>query len=142
MMSDPDDELTRELRAALELDQDERAYLAGLNLAATWRAESTSATSAQWGRLVLIGVVTAFVAWSVAAQPFGGLLATANQVGLAIILLTTALGFVLDVAHSLLDLSTNPALGLTQPLLAVLALAVLAWPRITSAPNYFQGVHS
>jgi putative zinc finger protein len=130
------------LQAALDLDQDERTYLASLNLADTWRTQSANATEARWGWLALFAVVAAFIAWTVAAQPFGEVLATANQVGLGTVLLTSALELLLGVGQSLIDLSTYPALGLTQPLLALLALALLFWPRITSVPKYLQGVHS
>jgi hypothetical protein len=130
------------LRAALELDQDERAYLASLDLSSTWRAQSATATDARWGWLALLGIVTGFIAWTVAAQPFGDLLGTANLVGLSTVLLTATVSLLLSVAQSLIDVSINPALGLAQPLLAVLALLVLFWPRIASAPRYFQGVRS
>jgi hypothetical protein len=130
------------LQAALELDQDERAYLAGLDLAATWRRRSTATSDARWGRLALLGIVSGFVAWTIAAQPFSDLLGIVNLVGLGTLLLTNALELLLGAGQSLIDISKNPALGLAQPLLAVLALTVLFWPRIASAPRYLQGVRS
>jgi anti-sigma factor RsiW len=130
------------LRSALELDHDERAYLANLDLATTWRAQAAPSTDARWGWLALLGIITAFIAWTIAAQPFGELLGTANLFGLGTVLLTNAVTLLLGVATSLIDVSTNPALGLAQPLLAVLALTVLFWPRIASAPRYLQGVRS
>jgi anti-sigma factor RsiW len=130
------------LRSALELDHAESDYLASLDLARTWRAQAAASTEAHWGWLALLGIVTAFVAWTFAAQPFGELLGTADLVGLGTILSTNAVTLLLGVAASLIDLSSNPALGLAQPLLAVLALTVLFWPRIKSAPRYLQGVRS
>lgn len=130
------------LHVALDLDQDERAYLASLDLATTWRTGAANASDSPWGWVALFGVITAFIAWTVALQPFGELLATANQVGLTTVLVSNALGLVLSAGHSLIDLSTNPALGLSQPLLALIALALLFWPRIRSAPHYLQGVRS
>jgi anti-sigma factor RsiW len=128
------------LHAALELDQDERAYLATLDLAAAWRTRT--ATDARWGWLALIGVLGAFVAWTIAGRPFGELLGMANQVGLSTVLFSSAFGALLSLIQSLIEVSTSPALSLAQPLLAVLALLVLFWPRITSAPHYVRGVRS
>jgi hypothetical protein len=130
------------LHAALDLDLDERAYLASLDLAATWRARPTRETDVRWGWLAFFGVVAAFIVWSVAAQPLGGLLATANQVGVGTVVLTNAIRLLLGAGQSLIEISTSPALGLSQPLLALLALVLLFWPRITSAPHYLQGVRS
>ena len=134
------DELT--LRAALDLDQEERAYLASLDLAATWRVRSNSVAESAWGWLAFLVVVAAFIGWTVAAQPFGDLLATANQVGLNTILVSTALRLLLGLGQLLIDFTTSPVLALSQPLLIVLALALLFWPRMTSAPHYLQGVRS
>ena len=53
----------------------------------------------------------------------------AVQVGLGSVLLNAALVFVFSLGVALLDLIRNPALGLSQPLLALLALALLVWPR-------------
>ena len=131
-----------QLRAALDLDQDERAYLAALDLAATWLAQSRTATDWRWGWLALFGVVAAFIAWSVAAQALGDVLATANQVGVGTVVLTTALWQLVGLGEWLVQTSMNPALGLAQPLLALLALVLLFWPRIASAPHYVQGVRS
>jgi hypothetical protein len=142
-MPQPDDaKLDSWLVEALALDQDERAYLSNLDLAGAWRARSTQTTDARWGWLALFSVVAGFVAWAVAVQPIELLLAVANQVGVGTVLLTTALGLLLGVGRSLIEVSTSPALGLSQPLLALLALALLFWPRLKSAPHYLQGVRS
>lgn len=134
------DELS--LRAALDLDQGERAYLASLDLAATWRTQPSKATDSPWGWIALTCVVAAFIGWTLAAEPFGDLLTLANQVGLSTVMLGTAFWLVLQSAISLIDVSTSPALSLSQPVLAVLALALLFWPRIKSAPHSLQGVLS
>ena len=52
-----------------------------------------------------------------------------SMVGLGTVLLSAVLGFVFSLGVALLDLIRNPVLGLTQPLLALLALALLVWPR-------------
>jgi hypothetical protein len=139
---DHPDEQTLEfwLADALRLDQDERAYLANLDLAGTWRARSANAPDARWGWLALIGVVGAFLVWTAGLEPFGEILATANLVGLSTILVSAAVGFLVSSSEALIDIATNPALGLSQPLLALLALGLLFWPRIKSAPRLMQGV--
>lgn len=134
------DELT--LRAALDLDPEERAYLASLDLAAAWRTRPNNAPDSAWGWLALIGLVAAFIGWTVAAQPFGDVLAIANYFGLSTVVLTASARLLLDAAMEVFQISTSPALALSQPLLAVLALALLFWPRIKSAPHPLQGVPS
>jgi hypothetical protein len=130
------------LRTRLALDQDELAYLANLSLSSAWRNRLATSTDARWGWLALFGLVAAFITWTVAAYPITAAIDTANQLGLATILVTTAVGALLGVAEALLQLSTNPALALSQPLLALLALALVLWPRIGSAPTFLEGVRS
>src|SRR5215471_6545133 len=144
MSSSDEPTFDRWLTEALELDQDERAYLASLDLPSTWRDRAATATDWRRGWLALFSVIAAFVAWSVAAQPLGDLLGSAYQVGLSTLLLTTALGLLFGAGQSLIELSTSPALGLSQPLLVLLALALLFWPRIwtKSAPHPMEGVPS
>jgi hypothetical protein len=132
----PDPWLEEGLRAALALDEDERAYLSGLDLAGTWRRGAASTVDARWGWLALFAVVTAFGAWAVAAQFFGDVLSTANEVGLSTVLLTSAVGLLLGASQTVIEISTSPALGFSQPLLGLLALALLLWPK------YLQGVRS
>ena len=92
-MPSPDDfTLDQWVSDALRLDEDERDYLSRLELAAAWQARSASPAGAPWGWLALLGVVAAFVAWSVAAPLFGAALDAANQVGLSTVLFTNALG--------------------------------------------------
>jgi hypothetical protein len=120
--------LDGELHAALALDAEELAYLRGLELASTWRASAT-ASALSWGWIALAAVVAGFAAWWVAAPIFGSAVAVAAQVGLGSVLLHAALELVFSLGEALLDLIRNPALGLSQPLLALLALALLVWPR-------------
>ncbi len=120
--------LNGELHAALALDAEEIAYLSGLDLASTWRTSpATSALS--WGWIALAGVVAGFAAWLVAAPMLGAALTAAAQVGVGTVLLNAAFGVVFSLAEALLDLIRNPALGLSQPVLGLLALALLVWPR-------------
>ena len=119
--------LVGELHAALALDADERAYLASLELASSWRSSPAAALS--WGWIALAGVVAGFVAWWVAAPMFGSALAAADQVGLSTVLLYAAFGLFVNLGQALFDVIRNPALGLSQPLLALLALALLIRPR-------------
>src|SRR5690242_6627014 len=103
-MSSPD-EFDLQLRAALDLDQEERAYLSGLNLSGAWRSQAVN-SGAPWGWLALVGVVSAFVAWTLLLEPFALALATANLVGLGTVAVTTAIGVVLDLGRTLFTLST------------------------------------
>jgi anti-sigma factor RsiW len=119
--------LDAEFHAALALDADELAYVSGLELAETWRTRP--AVGLSWGWIALAGVVAGFAAWSVAAPMFGSAVAAAAQVGVGTVLLNAALVFVFSLGLALLDLVRNPALSLSQPLLALLALALLIWPR-------------
>jgi anti-sigma factor RsiW len=120
--------LDGDLHAALALDAEERAYLSGLELASTWRT-SSSVWALSWGWIALAAVVAGFAAWLVAAPMFGSVVAAAVQVGVRTVLLNAALGLVFGLSLALLDLIRNPALSLSQPLLALLALALLVWPR-------------
>jgi hypothetical protein len=120
--------LDGELHAALVLDAEEVAYLRNLQLGSPWRASATTA-SLSWGWIALAGVVAGFAAWLVAAPVVGSAVATAVQVGVGTVLLHTALEVAFSLGQALLDLIRNPALGLSQPLLALLAVALLVWPR-------------
>ena len=120
--------LDGELHAALALDAEELAYLARQELGSTWRASPATA-SLSWGWIALLGVVAGFAAWFVAAPLFGSAVALGVQVGLGTVLLSAALSLVFSLGQAVFDLTRNPALGLSQPLLALLALALLVWPR-------------
>jgi hypothetical protein len=136
------DELTPRLRAALDLDQDERAYLANLDLASTWRTRSAHAMDWHLGLLAVFGVLAAFVAWTLVAPLLDQVLGAASLVGLGTILLTTAVAALLGVGEAAIELSTSPALGLSQPLLVMLALALLLWSRVRPAAHHLEGVRS
>jgi len=117
-----------ELHASLALEADELAYLSGLELASSWRT-SPAAAAVAWGWIALAGVIAGFVAWLVAAAPFGFALAAADQIGVGTVVLNAAVVLLFGLGQALFDLSRNPAFGLTQPLLALLALALLVWPQ-------------
>ena len=119
--------LDAELHAALALDVEELAYLRNLQLAATWDTSATAA-ALSWGWIALAGVVAGFAAWLVAAPVFGSALAAAVQVGVGTVLLHTVLELAFSLGQALLEVIRNPALGLSQPLLALLAVALLVWP--------------
>jgi anti-sigma factor RsiW len=116
-----------ELHAALELTAEELAYASGLELASSWR--TSRAADSAWGWIALASVIAGFAAWWMVAPLVGSLVAAALQVGAGTVLLNAAFGLALNVGQALLGLTRNPALWLTQPLLALLALALLAWPR-------------
>jgi hypothetical protein len=119
--------LDAKLHTALTLDVEEVAYLSSLELPSTWLSRPAVAPS--WAWIALAGVVAAFATWLVAAPMVGSALAVAAQVGLGAVLLNAALEVGFSLGQALLDLIRNPALGLSQPLLALLALALLVWPR-------------
>ncbi len=144
-MSSPDEEpIEFWLRAALDLDQDERAYLAGLDLAGTWRRRPlpTTAMDARGGWLALIAVVTAFITWSLAGPSVADVLAVANVVGLTTFVVTNLIEILVGLIQTFVEFAATPSLGLSQPLLALLALVLLFWPRITSATHFLQGARS
>jgi anti-sigma factor RsiW len=120
--------LRAELHSALALDAEELAYLSGLELASSWRLSPATA-ALSWGWIALAGVVAGFAAWLGVAQLFGSAIAAAAQVGLGTLPLDAALGLAFSLGQALIDLTRNPALGLSQPLLALFALALLFWPR-------------
>jgi hypothetical protein len=117
-----------ELHAGLALDAEELAFASGLNLASSWRT-NPGAAAVSWSWIALAGVVAGFAAWLVAAPVFGSVVGAAAQVGVGTVLLHAALGLAFSLGVALLELIRNPALGLSQPLLALLALALLVWPR-------------
>jgi anti-sigma factor RsiW len=120
--------LGAELHSALALDVDELAYLQGVGLAARWRA-GPAAAALPWAWIALAGVVGGYVAWSVAASMFGSVALLAAQVVLGTAPLYLAVARAFDLGQALLDVIRHPALGFSQPLLALLALALLLWPR-------------
>src|SRR5688572_7868907 len=122
------DALGADLHASLDLDADERAYLRGLDLAARWRT-APSVTALPWAWIALAGVVSAYVAWAIAAPMFGSIAVLAVQIALGTAPLHLAVGQAFGVGLTLFDLARHPALDLSLPLLALVALALLLWPR-------------
>jgi len=120
-----------ELAAALMLDAGERAYLSGLDLAAPWRAApaAPAAAAAAWGWIALAGTVAGYLAWSAASSALGPAAGEIALVGLGAAPLELALAPLVEGGWALLELSSQPALGLAEPLLALIAIALLAWPR-------------
>jgi anti-sigma factor RsiW len=118
--------LEAELQAAVALDAEELAYLSGLALASPWRSRPAAPP---WGWIALVGVVGGYLAWLAAGPAFGAVAAAAVQIGLGTAPLYLAIGLLLALGQALLDLARHPALDLSQPLLALLALALLLWPR-------------
>jgi hypothetical protein len=122
------DEFALEVQAALALDEDELAYLARLDLASTWRTSPVAHTSA-WSCIALAGLVAGFAAWLLVGSTIGAAVDFAIEVGVGSVLLDAALVLVFSVGQALLEIIRNPALGQIQPFLALLALALLFWPR-------------
>jgi anti-sigma factor RsiW len=117
-----------ELHAALAPDAEELAYLSGLELASPWRTRPAAA-GVSWGWIALAGVVGGYAGWLAAAPLLGSVAAAAIQMGLGTAPLYLAFGLLFDLGQALLDLVRHPVLGLSQPLLALIALALLVWPR-------------
>jgi 4-amino-4-deoxy-L-arabinose transferase-like glycosyltransferase len=127
MMGSPD-ELTQALEAALALDEDELAYLSGLDLVSTWaRSSATRRPSGAW--MALATVVAGFAAWFLVGPMIGSAVDIALEIGMGSVLLNAAFAVVFSVGQALLEVIRNPALGQTQPFFALLALALLFWPR-------------
>jgi len=116
-----------ELHGALSLDHDEQAYLDGLKLPAAWRPEHAPAGAAVW--LTLLAIPAVCLAWFVAAPFAAQAWAAAAQVGVGTILVRSLLGVLLGVGEAVLALSRGPLVGSSQLALALLAVALLAWPR-------------
>ena len=121
---------TAELHAALELDEDELAYLSGLELASNFEASTSSvAHTSAWSWIALAGVVAGFTAWLLVGPTIGSAVDFALELGVGSVLLDAALVLVFSVGQALLEVIRNPLLGQTQPLFVLLALALLFWPR-------------
>jgi anti-sigma factor RsiW len=120
-------DLGSQLHASLALADEELAYLSNLQLASAWQASPSSASA--WGWIALIGVVAGFLAWLFVAPTAVAAIVLADQVGLSSVALHAVAVFVFDLGRTLLEIIASPALGFSQPLLALLALALLFWPR-------------
>jgi hypothetical protein len=116
-----------ELHAALALDADEVAYLSRLDLASSWNPHPVAAAPA-WTWIVFACAIGGFAAWLMATQLFGSAMSVAAQVGLGTLPVYSAVTALFSVGQALVDVIRSPALGLTQPLLAAFAVALLVWP--------------
>ena len=128
------------LKSALQLDADERAYLVSLALPTAWHTRPR-ADSARWGWIALIGTLAAFGAWILMAPLVGAALGVAFQIGMGTVLIDLALGVLFRMGQALIATAVSPALSVSQPFLAALALAILFLPRLLSRPSP-QGVLS
>jgi hypothetical protein len=128
-MSSPDEQLLDEarLRSALVLTTDELEYLTGLDLAGRWRLQPAR-PPAWWGWLSLAGVLAAFAAWKLMAPAVGQLLEAAARTGLHALVFRIGFTLLFNFGQALLAVATSPALTYALALLALLAVALLAWP--------------
>ena len=133
----PDDAaFDADLRSALTLDANERAYLATLNVSTAWQ---TASAPAEWPKR-LTWLSLAFVAatvgtWLVAVPLLAPLLDLLAQLGAGTIVLRLLLSVLWTAGESLLALATHPSIGFAIPALAVIGLLLLAWPRSLSRTN-------
>jgi hypothetical protein len=128
-MVGPDEQALDEssLRSALKLSADENEYLTSLDLAGRWR-QQPAAASAWWGWVSLAAALAAFGAWWLAAPLAGQLAEAASRTGLNALLLRTLLMLGLSLGQNLFALATSPASTYALGVLALLAVALLAWP--------------
>jgi hypothetical protein len=117
-----------DMHSALSLDAEELAVVSALNLPRTWRATETNQSPA-WGWIALGAAIGGFIAWLAVRPLLDPVVATAFQIGLGPVLLNATLTVVLSGGQAIFDVIRNPALSLAQPLLALLALALLMWPK-------------
>lgn len=127
-MVGPDEQALDEssLRSALKLSADENDYLTSLDLAGRWRR--VAAASAWWGWVSLAAALAAFGTWWLAAPLAGQLAEAASRTGLNALLLRTLLLLGLNLGQTLFALATSPASTYALGVLALLAVALLAWP--------------
>jgi hypothetical protein len=130
----PDDAaFEADLRSALALNADERALLGSLALATSWQRAATP-----WGKrmgwLSLTLVLAAAAAWVLVGPLVATLLEPIARLGVGAMLLRFALTVAWAAGESVLTLAANPALSLSLPILAVIGLALLAWPRWAPKP--------
>lgn len=117
------------LGAALALDADELAYLDSLDLVRPWR--TTARPVAWWYWLVFLGALASFAAWSVAGPLARPALDLVTRTSLGVVLARGLLEGLARFGEALLVAAASPLLGYSLPLLALLGLALLAWPRPT-----------
>jgi hypothetical protein len=130
----PDDgAFEADLRSALALDADELALMGSLALSTAWQRAATP-----WGKRVgwlsLTLVLAAAAAWVLVGPLVATLLEPIARLGVGAMLLRFALTVAWAATDSVLTLAANPALSLSLPILAVIGLALLAWPRWAPKP--------
>jgi hypothetical protein len=131
----PDDAaFDADLRSALALDPDETALMASLALSTSWQRAATP-----WGKRVgwlgLTLVLAAAAAWVLVGPLVATLLEPIARLGIGAMLLRFALTVAWAAGESVLALAANPNLSLLLPILAVIGLALLAWPRWAPKPT-------
>src|SRR5688572_22471054 len=133
MHSADDSPFENDLRAALALDDDERAYLTQLDLSAAWRPAPERVWTTRLAWLSLAVIVAAGAAWLFTAPRAAPLAAQVvqlvSQFSASTVLVRLLLHSLWAAGESLLTLSSTPSLSFSMPLLALLGLALLAWPR-------------
>ena len=116
----------RALGAALTLDAAELAYLDTLDLARRWH--TVAQPSLWWYWLAFLTTLATCLAWTLAGPVVAGAREVLLRTGLGIIL---GRGLIVTLSHlsqALLDLADGPLPVYSLPLLALLGLALLAWP--------------
>lgn len=115
------------LSAALALDANELAYLECLNLVGPWRAAARP--TAWWYWLVFLGSLASFAIWSMAGPLARPALDLVTRTSLGVVLARGLLETLARLVEAVRVLAASPLLGYSLPLLAVLGLILLAWPR-------------
>ena len=119
--------MDRALGAALALDAGELAYLDGLDLARRWR--TAASPSLWWYWLVFLGALASFAIWSVAGPVTRPVLELVTRTGLGVVLARALIESLVRLGEAVFMLAVSPMLGYSLPLLALLGLVLLAWPR-------------
>ena len=118
--------MDRALGAALALDAAELDCLEGLNLARRWRA---APPAVWWYWLVFLGALASFAIWSVAGPVTRPVLELVTRTGLGVVLARALIESLVRLGEAVFMLAVSPMLGYSLPLLALLGLILLAWPR-------------
>ena len=119
--------LDRALSAALALDSAELAYLDSLDLARRWRTAAQPAL--WWSWLALLTTLATLMVWSLAGPVARPVLDLLIRTGLGVVLGRALVVALWRLDQALLTLAASPLLAYSLPLLALLGLALLAWPR-------------
>lgn len=119
--------IDRALGAALALDAAELAYLDSLNLARRWRTAAQPALWWHW--LAFLTTLVTIAIWSLAGPVVLITRDIVLRTGLGVILGRALFVTLWQLNQALLALATSSLLAYSLPLLALLGLALLAWPR-------------